>query len=200
MDGIDWAASAMNAARMRLDIATGNLANVSTNGFQKIVARGVLTSRGAEIRRSPEARYGMLRRTGRPYDLAIVGSGAFRVRDAAGHVSMTRAGAFVRERDGRLRDDAGRVLLGLHRELRIPDGATIDERGRVVLGGRQLGRIPLDPDARLRAGYLETANVDGIAEMVDILTAQRSFESAEKVVAAIDGTRQKAANDIARVK
>ena len=200
MDGIDWAATAMTAARTRLDVATGNLANVSTNGFRKVVADGILTSHGAIIERRTAAEHGMVRRTGRPFDLAIVGEGVFRMRDDAGRVNATRNGAFVRERDGTLRDDAGRALLGLHGVLRVPDGASLDERGRVMLAGRQIDRIPVDPDASIRAGYLETANVDAIGEMVDILTAQRSFESAEKVVAAIDGTRQKASNDVARLK
>lgn len=200
MDGIDWAASAMAAARTRLDVATGNLANVSSDGFRKIVAHGVLTGRGVRIVQSAATEHGMLRRTGREDDLAVSGPGAFRVRDGDGRVSTTRNGAFVRERDGRLRDDAGRTLQGLHGDLRVPLGATIDERGRVLMGGTQVDRIPLAPGASLRTGYLEAANVDAIGEMVDVLTAQRSFESAEKVVAAIDGARQKASNDVARLK
>ena len=142
----------------------------------------------------------MLQKTGRPFDLAILGGGVFRVQDESGTVRATRNGAFVRERDGHLRDEAGRVLLGLHGALRMPEGATLDERGCVTLAGRLIDRIPIDPGASVRIGYLETANVDAIGEMVDILTAQRSFESAEKVVAAIDGVRQKASNDIARIK
>ncbi len=200
MDGIDWAGSAMTAARTRLDIATGNLANVSTNGFRKIVARGVLDAHGVTIERQTVAEHGALLRTGRTYDLAIVGGGIFRMRDAGGRISATRNGAFVRDRDGTLRDDVGRVLIGLHGALRIPDGAALDDRGRVMLAGREIDRIPVDPDASVRSGFLEGANVDAIGEMVDILTAQRSFESAEKVVAAIDATRQKASNDVARLK
>jgi flagellar basal-body rod protein FlgF len=200
MDGIDWAGSAMIAARTRLDIATGNLANVSTNGFEKVVARGALTAHGVEIARSGTSERGMLQRTQRPYDLAIVGTGTFRVRDGAGRVSSTRNGAFTRDRDGCLRDDGGRTLLGLHGPLRVPAGATIDERGRVLMGGTRIDRIPLHDGARLRTGYLETANVDAISEMVDVMTAQRSFESAEKVVAAIDSARRKSSNDVARIK
>ena len=199
MDGIDWAGSAMAAARIRLDIATGNLANVSTNGFEKLVAHGVLTSRGAVVRGERSIEHGMLHHTGSPYDLAIVGAGAFHVRDGSG-VATTRNGAFVWDRDGCLRDDAGRTLLGLRGPLRVPRGAAIDERGRVMLAGRQVDRIALPPGATLRSGYLEAANIDALGEMVDILSAQRSFESAEKVVAAIDGARQKASNDVARLK
>ncbi|HET9031225.1 MAG TPA: flagellar basal body protein, partial [Candidatus Aquilonibacter sp.] len=133
MDGIDWAGSAMIAARSRLDIATANLANASTDGFQKVVARGSLTSAGVRIERHVTRSHGMVTRTGREDDLAIVGNGYFRVRDGAGSVSTTRSGAFVRERDGTMHDARGRTVLGLHGPLRVPRGANIDERGRVMI-------------------------------------------------------------------
>jgi len=172
MDGIDWAASAMVAARARLDIATGNLANVSTTGFRAVLARGALTPHGVTIERTRSDEEGALVHTGRPDDRAIVGAGSFRVRNADGSISLTRNGAFVRDRFGALRDDAGRKLVG----------------------------TTLAPGASVRTGFLETSGVNGVAQMVDVLAAQRSFESAEKVVVAIDGAHQKAANDVARVK
>jgi flagellar basal body rod protein FlgG len=92
MDGIAWAASAMVAARTRLEIATENLANVSTADFRPLAAHGTITR----------------------------------------------------------------------------------ERG-------------------------DATGVDAIAEMIGVLTAERSFESAQKTVAAIDGTRRKAA-DAARIQ
>lgn len=172
MDGIDWAASAMIAARTRLDIATGNLANVSSNGFRAVLAKGHLSAKGARIERVVSREHGSLIHTGRTGDRAIVGDGYFEVRDRSGTVTQTRNGAFTPDRFGTLRDDAGRALVATH----------------------------LGTGASVRTGFLETANVNGVAEMVDVLAAQRSFESAEKVVAAIDGVRQKAANDVARIK
>ena len=190
----------MIAARSRLDIATGNLANVSSDGFHAVVARGRLTGHGVEIAQSSAPGQGVFRHTGRPFDFAIVGDGAFRLQDHRGRVSATRDGAFERDRFGALRDAQGRVLLGLHGPLRVPGGATIDERGRVLLGGKQIDRIAAGRDATLRSGFLETSNVDAISEMVGVLTSQRSFESAEKTVAAIDAVRQKSSNDVARIK
>jgi flagellar basal-body rod protein FlgF len=200
MDGIDWAASAMIAARARLDIATHNLANVSSDGFSRIVARGVLASDGVRIVAGRSERHGALRRTGRDFDLAIVGRGRFRVRDRSGNVETTRDGAFSLRRDGTLSDLSGRVLLGAAGALRIPAGARIDQRGWVVAGSHRLDRIPLPPGSRVECGFLETSAVDAIEEMVDVLCAERSFESAQKVVSAIDGVRQKASDDVARVK
>jgi flagellar basal body rod protein FlgG len=105
MDGTAWASSAMVAARRRLEIATENLANVSTNGYRPLAARGFLTAMG----------------------VTVVGEPA-------------------------------------------PEGGIPGENG-----------------------------VDAIAEMVNVLAAERSFESAQKAVAAIDAIRQKSA-DAARVK
>lgn len=36
MDGMDWMASAMRAARAQLDTATNNLANVGSDGFRRM--------------------------------------------------------------------------------------------------------------------------------------------------------------------
>ncbi|HEX8806802.1 MAG TPA: flagellar basal body rod C-terminal domain-containing protein [Candidatus Aquilonibacter sp.] len=172
MDGIAWASSAMIAARTRLDIATENLANVSSDGFHAALARGRLTAHGVEIARVATGDRGAFRHTGRPYDFAIVGNGAFRVRAADGRVTATRNGAFERDRDGILRDSQGRALLG----------------------------TTLAPGATVLTGYIATSNVNAIDEMVGVLTSQRSFESAEKVVSAIDGVRQKSSNEVARIK
>jgi flagellar basal body rod protein FlgG len=199
MDGIAWAGSAMVAARTRLQIASENLANVSSDGFRRMLARDVLHANGVEVLREPAATHGALRRTGRDFDLAIVGRGAFRVRGAGGAVAATRNGAFTRESDGTLRDDSGRVLLGSRGPLHVPDGAQIDAGGSIGAKGRTLDRLPLPAGSSVHAGFLENANVDAIREMIDVLSAERSFESAEKVVAAIDGTRQKSAES-ARIR
>jgi flagellar basal body rod protein FlgG len=167
MDGMAWAASAMVAARTRLEIATQNLANVSTDGFRRMAAHGFLTALGVAVAALPARGYGALRHTGRDLDLAITGDGAFVVRDASGRITQTRAGAFVRDRDGTLRDAMGRTLVGTH--------------GRVV------------------HGFLESSGVDAIGEMIDVLAAERSFESAQKAVTAIDSTHQKSA-EAARIK
>jgi flagellar hook-basal body protein len=200
MDGIAWAASAMNAARTRLDVAAENLANGSTDGFRKSDVRGFLTANGVAMERIRSAKQGPLRRTGRPYDLAIVGSGTFRVRDAAGHVSATRSGAFTRDRFFRLVDDAGRVLLGSRGPVCVPDGAAIAADGTVSRNGAVLNRIALPYGSHIQTGFLESSNVDAIGEMIDVLSAQRSFETAQKVLSAIDQARERANTQVAQLK
>lgn len=200
MDGIGWAASAMNAARTRLDVAAENLANGSTDGFRKSDVRGFLSLRGVAMRRVRSNEQGPLRRTGRPYDLAIAGSGAFRVRDGTGHVTATRDGAFTRDRFNRLVDDAGRVLLGTRGPICVPDGASIGSDGTISRNGIALNRIALPRVSTVRSGFLEGSNVDAIGEMIDLLTAQRSFEEAQKVLSAIDQTRERATTQVAQMK
>lgn len=172
MDGIAWAASAMAAAQQRLEIAAQNLANGSTDGFRKLLARGALHQEGVAISSMRDGGQGALRRTGRPFDRAIVGAGAFVVRDAQGIRTETRSGAFSRDRFGKLRDDLGRVL----------------ERTKLAAG------------SYVRSGFLESSNVDSIGEMVNVLEAERSFESAQKVLSAIDQSSQRASSRMSEFK
>lgn len=200
MDGIGWAASAMNAARTRLDVAAGNLANGSTDGFRKTDVRGFLTATGIAMTRSRSTSQGPLRHTGRQFDLAITGAGNFRVREGSGHVSVTRDGAFTRDRFNRLVDDSGRVLLGVRGPICVPDGATIDASGTVSRNGMVLNRIALPNGSSVRSGFLEGSNADAIGEMIDVLTAQRSFETAQTVLSSIDQTRERANTQVAQLK
>lgn len=179
----------MNAARVRLDIATNNLANTSSDGFRKQEARGRIGANGVTTQAIRSREQGALRHTGRTLDLAIVGPGAFRLQSADGSVSVTRAGGFTRDRFGRLTDDAGSVLLGPHGPVRI--GADALDTQTLQLG--------LPPGASIRSGFLETSNVNPITEMIDVLGAQRSYESVQKTLLAIDETRSKASNELARL-
>lgn len=200
MDGIGWAASAVSAARARLDIAAENLANASTDGFRGKRAHGFLDALGAHVRAFASVTQGALRPTGRRLDFALVGRGAFRVRDSAGRVHATRDGAFVRDRFGRLTDERGRILLGAHGPLRFPHGAQLRANGDIVRGGRIIDRLGLPAGGTVRTGFLESSNVGSIGEMIDMLSAQRSFESAEKVLSEIDSTRERAATQVAALK
>lgn len=179
----------MEAAQDRLDIATQNLANVSTQGYRRREARGFLTARGALIRSAVSAEHGPIERTGRTYDLAIAGSGAFRVRGAGGGVALTRAGAFSRDARGCLRDAQGRTLVDArNRAIRVVDGAA-----------PTAAQIGLPASSSLESGALEASSVNAIDEMVTVLTAQRAYEGAQKIASEIDETRKQSA-DAARVK
>jgi len=162
----------MSAAQTRLEIAAQNLANGSTDGFRRSLARGWLQARGVRVDPVRDDGQGALRRTGRALDRAIVGEGAFVLRGADGRTIHTRDGAFTRDRFGALRDDLGRTLVG-----------TSLARGSYV-----------------RGGFLESSNVDAVGEMVNVLEAERSFEAAQKVLSAIDQTAQQANSKMSEFK
>ena len=173
----------MRTARVRLEIAAQNLANASTSGFRKALARVGFTAHGLSTQRSIPSEQGALRRTGRALDLAIVGDGAFVVGGKA-----TRDGAFVRDAHGYLADDRGNRVLGTHGFVRVSED------------GKLLDRIPLPYRSQIVSGALEGSNVNAIGEMVDVLDAQRAFETAQKALVAIDETRAKSVDEVARLR
>ena len=173
----------MRTARLRLEIASQNLANASTDGFRRAVARIALTPNGLATRRVPSDEQGALRRTGRALDLAIVGEGAFMVGGR-----QTRNGAFIRDAQGYLADDRGARVQGARGFIRVaPDGKLLD-------------RVPLPYRSQIVSGALESPNVNAVGEMVDVLDAQRAFETAQKALGAIDEARAKAVNEVARLR
>ena len=209
MDALDWMGSAMRAARAQLDVATQNLANISSDGYRRASADVTLTAGGLVTTSRPTHEQGPVRTTGRPFDLALLGEGTFRVADATSRgggfvvrngAFTTRNGAFTRDRDGWLVDDRGRRLHGVHGPLRVSENAKIEADGTVRDHGRIVDRIPLPSGTHLLAGALETSTVNAIGETLTVLTAQRAFETAQKTLLAIDATREKAANDVVRVQ
>jgi flagellar basal body rod protein FlgG len=195
MDGLDWSASAMRAARAQLDVATHNLANAGSDGFRRVAARVELGPDGLRVRTETTPGQGAVRATGRPFDLALLGAGSFHVGTA-----MTRNGAFTRDRDGWVVDDRGHRLWATCGALRLSDGATIASDGTVHDRGRIVDRLPLPTGTRVLSGSLETSTVNPIDQTLAILTAQRAFETAQKTMVAIDATREKSANDVGRLK
>jgi flagellar basal body rod protein FlgG len=200
MDGIDLMADAMRAAQVRLNVSASNLANVSSDGFKRSASRTLLSEAGLTTSVHLDASPGPLRRTGRPLDVSIAGAGSFFVAGAAGKPEAIRSASLVRTADGTLRDGRGRAVIGEQGVLHVPPGSTVDQDGVVRCAGSPAGRLRLTPSASVAAGFLETANVNAIREMVDVLSSQRAFETAEQTLSALDGARSKAVNDVARVK
>jgi flagellar basal-body rod protein FlgF len=192
---MQWMASAMHAARAQLETATHNLANVSSAGFRRATAHLELTEHGLIASETHAFAQGAIRHTGRALDLALLGPGQFRVGADA-----TRNGAFVTDRNGWLADDRGRRVAGTRGPIAIDPQTTIAADGEVRSNGRIVNCIPLPPGTRVQTGALEISNVDAIGETLAILNAQRAFETAQKVLVAIDDTRQKAVNDVVRLK
>jgi flagellar basal body rod protein FlgG len=106
----------------------------------------------------------------------------------------------VRDRAGVLSDGQGRRLLGRSGPVRVSAEATIGADGAVREDGRTVNRLVLPAGTSVRSGALESSSVDAIGETLAMLTAQRAFETAQKTLGAIDQTRDKAVNDVGRLK
>lgn len=193
-------ATAMHAMKSRLDVSAANLANVSADGFHRRVSHATLTRAGLVASSTVDARPGPLRHTGRALDLATAGPGGFYVRDVSGALASARSGSFSHSVSGALADDRGNILIGTHGPVVASADATIDARGIVRDGGIDVDRVRTQRGTTLQGGFLEGSSVDGVGEMVDMLAAQRAFETAQKTLSALDEERQKETSDVGRVK
>jgi len=203
-DGIGWATDAMLACNDRLEVADQNLANESSRNFHTILDRIIMTPDGLRAIHTQTAGTGPQRSTGRPLDLAIAGAGAFRVSNpkSPGEVTETRNGAFSRDREGYLVDPMGNRLLGAAGQPIKTNSNDLQARGdgSILDSGKVIARLPLQPGTMLRSGFLEISDVDSAQMLINIVDAQRNFETAQKALSALDSARQKTADEVARLK
>ena len=138
------AASGMAAQQLELEVVADNLANADVAGFKGAtetfadVRAGGIGLGTVAVGRHPVFVQGKLERSGGPFDLAIDGPGFF-VVERDGQRAYTRAGAFARQADGRVRDAAGWALAG----VRIPADAIAV---RVARDGRVSVDVPGQAD------------------------------------------------------
>ncbi|HSB68421.1 MAG TPA: flagellar hook-basal body protein [Candidatus Methylomirabilis sp.] len=236
ISGLYSAASGMAAHQAKLDVLANNLANADTPGFKAdlitidpsvdlandLSTLPSPTSIVAAGRPGLDLSPGVLRQTGNPLDLAIVGPGLFAVETPLGE-RYIRAGAFTRDAGGYLTTAEGFRVLGSSGAIRVPDGGMVlDARGRTAdgasirvvtgPGGPGLVKVganlyaPVDgaslppdlPDSTVVQGHLETSNVNVVRSMVDMLATMRTYEAHQRMIQAIDQTAGQAANELGR--
>ncbi len=150
---MEASASGMAAQQTNLEVIADNLANADVAGFKQMAARFIDVRAGGSLGlgTAPAGRHaiftqGKLMHSGGPFDVAIDGTGFFRVeRDGAR--GYTRNGEFARAADGSLRTADGWRL----RDVTIPADALAENvapDGRVTMATAErkdvaLGRITL---------------------------------------------------------
>lgn len=170
---------------------------------------------------------GALEPTGIPLDFAIYGEGFFAVEDGEGNVAYTRDGSFSLDNEGYLcLAGFGRVLSPRGEAIRLQtDRIEVDAQGiiRYEQGGilGQIGVYVFDDNAVLErtpmglftgegaqasveagivlGGYLERSNTDVIKQMTEMITYQRSLQSATQVMKMYDDVMTKATNEVGRL-
>ncbi len=136
----------------RLDVASQNLANLTTPGYKtrrafcELLAGGQLRSDDAERRpansQSIDFAPGKLRNTGNPLDLAIGGRGFFVVKSASG-TFYTRDGQFDRDSEGRLVAAGGLALQSTAGDVTVGAGATVLQDGTILDRGEPVARLTI---------------------------------------------------------
>ncbi len=153
--GMDVSAAALRYWEQRQNIASGNIANVSTDGYKGTHAFASLLGDGASpvISTSTDFSAGPMTTTGAPLDLAVQGPGFFVVQTANGE-RLTRGGSMEIDATHQLVDRTGDVVLGQADAsggnagpVVIPPGTsklTIDAGGAVMADGKQIARLRLE--------------------------------------------------------
>lgn len=145
------AAAALRYWERKQEVASNNLANVSTDGFkgEKVFARmvdGALPAADAVTDFTP----GAVTDTGNKYDVAIEGKGFFVVQSPNGE-RLSRGGSLHVDDKGDLVDASGHALLGDHGPIQVsdkggvpPGDLSISHTGIVTVGKNEVGRLRLE--------------------------------------------------------
>jgi flagellar basal-body rod protein FlgF len=171
---------------------------------------------------------GALRQTGFPLDVAIQGNSYFHIRTPNGD-RYTRDGRFQRDVAGNLVTPEGFAVLDTNgNPITIPQGTvSIDRQGNIAVNDRQtaqlgraaftnvdteLARDPETGDAFIAAGgptgvvagsveqgFVENSNVNAAQMMTQLVTVNRAYEAAQKVVQTQDELLGKAIASIGRL-
>ncbi len=170
---------------------------------------------------------GIVTETGSKLDFALQGDGFFKVQTPNG-IAYTRDGSFTLNTNGQLVTKEGYIVLGQNGPIELGQNSfEVYENGDIIIEGQvenRLDIVNIDNKEYLRkqgnnlytildniqpeetlfngvllSGYLETSNVNTIKEMVSMITAQRSYESNQKVIQAQDQLLDKVVNELGRV-
>ena len=227
-DGIASAASALRYWERRQEIASNNLANASTDGFkaERVFAR-LIGSAIPVPQASTDLREGSFTSTSNPLDLALRGDATFFVVGTPAGERWSRGGSWSIDAKGFLIDADGNQALGEKGAIRVDgDEVTVDRTGLVIVDGLKIDRLRVEvapagatlqhesgtrfvPDSGrsvvaldqrdVRQGVLEGSNVDTIGSLVDLISIQRNFASAQKALTTLDDIRATIANDLGKV-
>jgi flagellar basal-body rod protein FlgG len=210
------------AQQSRFETISNNLANISTNGFKKDILsfdKALAQNNQSSIDFSP----GPIVHTGNDLDIAIDGSGFFKIQTTDG-VRFTRDGAFTLDSQRRLTTRNGDAVLGLNGPITISgksftinrSGQIVDENGSLgtlavvdfkdpgllrkegasqyAYDGKQTDILPAE-NPNVQQSYLEKSNVNPSEEMIKMIEAYRNFEAVQKAIQSMDEVTNKMVND-----
>jgi flagellar basal-body rod protein FlgF len=195
----------------------------SAPAFESFLTEGTNLAQAASVGTGLDLRPGSSDPTGNPLDVYVEGSSFLGVRMADGTLAFTRDGRLRAGPDGTLLTAGLPVVDVSGAPISVPPGAVPEvlPDGRVMVGNEEiarLGQYELDrtpPPERLgpslisgsgvpsragfRVGEVERGNVSALSTAVELVTAQRHFESAMQAVQTYKRLDDRA-NEIGRVR
>ncbi|MGI6668164.1 MAG: flagellar hook-basal body protein [Acetivibrionales bacterium] len=142
-------------------------------------------------------------------------------------VFYTRDGAFGRNSNNMLVTREGYAVLGENGPIVLQDGEfTVSEDGTITQDGEIIdkllitefqdtsalkkhgnnllradeGAVTAEFTGTVQQGFIELSNVNIVREMVDMITVLRLYEANQKILQAMDGTLEKAVNQVGSVR
>ncbi|KAB3539691.1 flagellar hook-basal body protein [Alkaliphilus pronyensis] len=170
---------------------------------------------------------GTLQETGNNLDIALKGTGFFKVFTPDGEM-FTRSGSFTLNDNGEIITPEGYFLAGQWGSI-LADGQDfqLTEKGEIIVNNEvvdQIEIIDIENTKSLRKhglgfyypeegteieereftgevlqGFLEASNIDPIREMIEMINTYRAYESNQKVISSYDEILKKATNEIGRI-
>src|SRR3989344_3325652 len=187
------------------------------SGLNSVTPTGVQTGLGVRTAAvQKDFSMGQVVVTKNPLDMQIEGSGFFQVRTPDGDMAFTRDGSFKKDPNGRIVDKNGNVLIpeitipqtsmaleispaGEVRSLTAKDAAPENVGKNLFIPSASSGqpasaRPGTNGTGYLSQGEIESSNVNIVDEMVNMITAQRAYETNSKVIQTSDQMMQTAVN------
>jgi len=170
---------------------------------------------------------GEIQPTHNQLDFALQGKGFFTVETPEG-IRYTRDGSFKLDSARQLVTSEGYPVLGTEGPI-VVEGLEVSSNslGEILVDGELVNRFaiadfentrdlrklgeglytfekdiepePREAEAQLVQGSLETANVDPVREMVEMMTLFRGYESSQRMIRAYDESIGKAVNEVGRI-
>jgi flagellar basal-body rod protein FlgG len=158
INGVYSSVAGMLPRTESLAVSANNLANINSTGFKRdVVFRNALldarlaledsqgsSDRATKIQQTAiDFSQGLLHRTERDLDVALLGNGFFAVETGQG-VRYTRNGSFTMNANGELVTNIGHPVLGQGGKIVIAGGKVdINQKGDVLVNGTVVDRIQL---------------------------------------------------------